>query len=107
MTLDEIEKRLAHYQVRHAEYVKREEERDSDWPKPSPYLSLMRQLNTAKEFIELGQTVTKGQHELIVNGKFIIAKKQKKWRVKGKNTWYYYKDVPTFVKKYILREEES
>lgn len=105
MTLEEINKRLDFYTKKHEEYKIREAERDSDWPKPSPYISLIHQLEIAKEFIELGQVVTKSGHELLVNGKFLIAKKQKKWRVKGKNTWYYYKDVPNFVSKYILKED--
>jgi len=37
-------------------------------------------------------------HGMLVNGKFIIASAQKKWRVLGKSVWYRYKDTDALIR---------
>ena len=53
------------------------------------------------ELLEQGCHVDQDEHGLLVNRKFIVAISKNKWCVKGKYVWYYYKDIPTFVKKYV------
>ena len=53
------------------------------------------------ELLEQGCQVDQDEHGLLVNRKFIVAVSKNKWCVKGKYVWYYYKDIPTFVKKYV------
>ena len=65
-----------------------------------------RRMELEIELLEQGCRVDQDQHGLLVNHKFIVAITKNKWRVKGKNVWYYYKDVPTLVKKYIRREHD-
>jgi len=35
---------------------------------------------------------------VLVNNKFVLSLISKKWRVKGRNKWYRFKDVDTFVR---------
>jgi hypothetical protein len=65
-----------------------------------------RRMELEIELLEQGCQVDQDQHGLLVNQKFIVAITKNKWRVKGQNTWYYYKDVPTLVKRYIRREHD-
>jgi len=51
----------------------------------------------------LGCMVDEHPGGLLVNGKFILQVKAKKWRVNGKAVWYRYKSIPDFVAKYITR----
>jgi len=106
ITLEEIDKRIP-ILLKRAEIFSREEEIRDRYPKANPYKKMIREYERAKEFIELGQKVCEHSQGLIVNDKYIIARKKMKWRVQGKSTWYYYKDVPTFVKKYILEEDTT
>lgn len=39
---------------------------------------------------------------LIINNKFIISPKSKKWRINGKGKWYWYKDIDNFIERYVL-----
>jgi len=40
----------------------------------------------------------------LVNHRFVIAPLKRKWRVKGKAQWYYYKNPEQFIRKYVFRE---
>ena len=51
--------------------------------------------------LEQGCHVDQDEHGLLVNRKFIVAISKNKWCVKGKYVWYHYKDIPTFVSKYV------
>ena len=64
-------------------------------------------LKTLKEFlltdqkIELDYANTSGL--ILINNKYIASLSNNKWRVKGKNKWYWYKTPQQLVDKYILR----
>ncbi len=60
-----------------------------------------RRMELEIALLEQGCQVDQDEHGLLVNRKFIVAVSKSKWCVKGKYVWYYYKDIPTFVKKYI------
>jgi len=70
-------------------------ERDKDWENKNPIYRLEREI----ELLELGCTIEDCHHGTLVNGRFIVG--HNKWCVKGKYKWYRYKDIPTFVAKYI------
>jgi hypothetical protein len=70
-------------------------ERDKDWENRNPIYRLEREI----ELLELGCTIEDCPHGTLVNGRFIVG--HEKWCVKGKYKWYRYKDIPTFVAKYI------
>jgi len=40
---------------------------------------------------------------ILINNKYIASLSSGKWRVKGKNKWYWYKTPQQLVDKYILR----
>lgn len=63
-----------------------------------------RRMELEIALLEQGCQVDQDEHGLLVNRKFIVAISKNKWCVKGKYVWYYYKDIPTFVKKYVRRE---
>ena len=60
-----------------------------------------RRMELEIEFLEQGCQVDQDEHGLLVNRKYIVAISKNKWCVKGKYVWYYYKDISTFVKKYV------
>jgi hypothetical protein len=66
-----------------------------------------RRMELEIELLEQGCQVDQDEHGLLVNRKFIVAVSKSKWCVKGKYVWYYYKDIPTFVKKYVRREHDT
>jgi predicted membrane protein len=41
-----------------------------------------------------------------VGAKFLVAPRSRKWRVRGKGTWYLYKNPEQFIKKYVLKEAD-
>ena len=71
------------------------DENDTDWPNRNPIYRLEREI----ELLELGCTIEDCPHGTLVNGRFIVG--HNKWCVKGKYKWYRYKDIPTFVSKYV------
>ena len=64
-----------------------------------------RRMELEIELLKLGCRVDQDIHGLLVNRKFIVAIEKNKWCVKGKFKWYYYKDIPTLVSKYIKKKE--
>jgi hypothetical protein len=63
-----------------------------------------RRMELEIALLEQGCQVDQDEHGLLVNRRYIVAVSKNKWCVKGNYKWYYYKDIPTFVKKYIRRE---
>jgi len=63
-----------------------------------------RRMELEIALLEQGCQVDQDEHGLLVNRRYIVAVSKNKWYVKGNYKWYYYKDIPTFVKKYIRRE---
>ena len=54
------------------------------------------------EFIDLGVDVeTYSDGLILVNGKYVVSLLGRKWRVKGKGKWYWYKTPRQFVRKHI------
>lgn len=53
------------------------------------------------ELIESGCSVENTHEGLLVNNKYVVAVRKNRWKVAGKNVWYWYSDIPTFVKKYV------
>ena len=53
------------------------------------------------QLLELGCKVEEDPHGLLVNNKFIVGIGKDKWCVAGKYKWYHYKDIPSFVNKYV------
>jgi len=70
----------------------------------NPYRKEIYRLLVIIGFLEQGVKVERTGGGLItVNNKFIVSLANPKWRVKGKNKWYYYKDPEQFVEKYIRK----
>ena len=53
------------------------------------------------EFEKQGVKVEESNQGLIIEDKFLIAIRRNRWKVIGKNTWYWYKDAEDFVKRYV------
>ena len=58
-----------------------------------------------KSFVDLGVECEVCHQGFLVEGKFIIAWQSRKWRVKGKGKWYYYKTPKQMVDTYIRRNK--
>lgn len=54
-----------------------------------------------QELLSQGVKVEEIHNGFLVNNKFIVGRYKKRWRVKGKGQWYYFKSIPDFVKKYV------
>lgn len=52
------------------------------------------------KLLNCGFTVEEHSQGFLVNNKYIVASGKRKWRVKGRNKWYWYKDVES-LKKYF------
>ena len=79
------------------------EERNYDKMQYSnPHDKEIKRLRTIIDFVKAGASVERTSGGLItVNGKYIISLANPKWRVKGKNTWYWYKTPEQFMSKYV------
>lgn len=72
----------------------------------NPYDREIERLTTLLELAELPYDLDLewyGSGMLIINQKYIVAPRSSKWRVKGKNKWYWYKNPTNLVEKYILK----
>jgi hypothetical protein len=85
----ELKRELAH-----------EEERISD---KSHHGNYALRLKAKIELMELGCKVEDTAQGILVNDKFIVGVASKKWCVDGKYKWYHYKDIETFVTKYVRK----
>lgn len=81
-----------------------EEEDKKNWDKDYVNENPRRRMELEIELLKHGCRVDRNIHGLLVNGKFIVAIAKNKWCVKGKGVWYYYKDIPSLVNKYINKE---
>lgn len=71
----------------------------------NPYAREAERLQVIIGFISEGVYVKRTAGGLIeINKKFIVSLANPKWRVKGKNKWYWYSTPKQFVSKYIRRE---
>ncbi len=61
----------------------------------------MYRLSKELYLLEQGLKVEDCPHGLLVNDKFIVAVRTKRWCVKGKYKWYYYDTLENFIKKYV------
>jgi len=68
----------------------------------NPHDKEIKRLNTIIDFVKAGASVERTDVGFItVNGKYIISLANPKWRVKGKNKWYWYKTPEQFIDKYV------
>lgn len=64
-----------------------------------------RGLALAIDFLKQGVTFTWFNEGVItINNYFHVTLNQKKWRCRGKNTWYRYSTPEQFVRRYINKE---
>jgi hypothetical protein len=57
------------------------------------------------KFTDLGVKCEIVHQGILIEDKYIVAWQQKKWRVKGKGKWYYYKTPKQMVDTYIRRNK--
>jgi len=68
----------------------------------NPHAKEIKRLRTIIDFVKAGASVERtGGGFITINGKYIISLANPRWRVKGKNTWYWYKTPEDFVARYI------
>ena len=71
----------------------------------NPYAREVDRLKVIIGFVSEGVYVKRIAGGLIeINKKFIVSLANPKWRVKGKNKWYWYTTPKQFVQKYIKKE---
>ena len=56
-------------------------------------------------FLEQGVKVERVSNGFVIEDKFHVGYQRPRWRVVGKNTWYWYSTPEQFVKQYVLKEE--
>tara|TARA_B100000768_G_scaffold181590_1_gene205229 strand:+ start:6719 stop:7084 length:366 start_codon:yes stop_codon:yes gene_type:complete len=86
---------------------------ESNWHKDqygNGYINDVVRLEEAIEFVKVDREfyldIEHPGHLFCVNNKFLLTPIKKKWRVKGKATWYRYGSPEKFIKKYVLEEAD-
>jgi hypothetical protein len=64
-------------------------------------LKVLKKFLLTDQKIQLDYANTAGL--ILINNKYIASLSSGKWRVKGKNKWYWYKNPQQLVDKYIIR----
>ena len=64
-------------------------------------LKVLKKFLLTDQKIQLDYANTAGL--ILINNKYIASLSSDKWRVKGKNKWYWYKNPQQLVDKYIIR----
>ena len=68
------------------------------------YARELCRLHKLKKFLALGVTVRQYSHSgFLVEGKFVVGFQKNRWRVKGQEKWYWYKDEEDLVNRYIRK----
>ena len=66
----------------------------------------LSRLHKLKRFLALGVTVRQYSHSgFLVEGKFVVGFQKNRWRVKGQEKWYWYKNEEDLVNRYIRKEQ--
>jgi hypothetical protein len=73
---------------------------DKDYVNYNPEKRLLLEIDLMKQ----GCHVEQHHHGLLVNKKFVVAISKNKWRTIDRHVWYWYKDIPTFVSKYVRQD---
>lgn len=76
-------------------------------PYNNPYDREARRLRLHLEFLKQGVSVTAISNGFVINDKFHVGYSGNRWRVLGKNKWYFCPSPEKFVKKYVLREKDA
>lgn len=58
----------------------------------------LQKSNRCKKLMKMGFDVKPHTHGYLVNDKYMVAAIQKKWRVVGRATWYWFKDIKDLSK---------
>jgi hypothetical protein len=61
----------------------------------------LNRLYKLREFLNLKVNIEPHASGFLIEHKFVVAFQKNKWRVKGKNKWYWYKNEKELVDKYI------
>ena len=73
-------------------------------PYNNPYDRVARRLSLHLAFLKQGVYVEEISNGFVINSKFHIGYSGNRWRVLGKNKWYFCPSPEKFVKKYILKD---
>lgn len=97
--LSQLEDKLAEEAEKSRACIKANDHKDQY---SNPYAREVDRLQTIIAFVKTGVSVERTGGGLItVNGKYIVSLANPRWRVKGKNTWYWYKTPEDFVERYV------
>ena len=96
MDLEEINSHIKELEEKEKEY-----ERKYD-PYNNPISREVERATVLKEFIECGVPFENNGDHVVLFGKYIATLRNKRWRVVGKNKWYYYKNAEDLLTRYIL-----
>lgn len=79
------------------------------WHKDRYSNSYAKEVNRLRKLIDLVQqpvTVDPSSNGcVLINNKFIVSLANPKWRTVGRNKWYTHRDIPHFIKNYVLKDE--
>ena len=74
----------------------------------NPYSREIERLRTVIAFIKSGVSVEDYISGLVlINGYYVVSLLGRKWRVKGKNKWYWFKNPEHLVNNYIVKKGEQ
>ena len=103
LSLEELDKYIEELKVKQKEYEETHEGYyiDNDYHTiRTPYCEQIRDLLYERYLRQFGYKVERCQYGYIIDGKYIITRKGR-WKVKWKNTWYWYKSIDDLFERYI------
>ena len=74
---------------------------DNDWARSDGMANYYKK---CIKLLELGCEIKPHPQGMLVNNKFIVAKRANKWKVQGKGKWYPYKTLQGFVYTYVHKD---
>jgi hypothetical protein len=103
-TLEELD---AHIKEKEKWATEMIEKYDPYNPFNNSYANEVRRLKTLREFVETGVPFEYCGDHVVLFDKYLATLNNKRWRVVGKNKWYYYKNAEDLLTRYLLKDTQQ
>ncbi len=108
MTLKEIDDKIKELRKKYDEYCNENEDYYIDHSYATartPYDYEIAELNFLRRMTVYTEDIQPNNYGYLVNKRYIITRTGR-WRVKGKNKWYWYKDIEDLFERYINKPRD-
>lgn len=105
---EELDKYIEELKEKQSKYIEDNDEYyiDNDYhTQRTPYCADIHDLSYESYLLSFTNDVERCQYGHIVNKRYIITRKGR-WKVKGGNTWYWYKSIDDLFERYINKKSD-